>query len=128
MPREGGGFNFFFDILPYYFVNVTIKKLYIGSFIVYVLYFTHSLYCLFFPSPEKYTLGCKKCIFSLSFSPRWLKQTFYREFNYLHSKCLRFFILNQFPVIKTRKKQLHKNLKFGEKKLNIFLRFIGSAW
>ena len=37
-----GWVEFFFDILLYYFVNVIIKTLYISSFIVYVIYFTHS--------------------------------------------------------------------------------------
>ena len=41
-----GGLNFFFYILLYYFINVMIKTLYISNFIVvYIKYFTHSLYC-----------------------------------------------------------------------------------
>ena len=42
----GDGLIFFLDILLYYFINVMIKTLYISNFIVvYVIYFTHSLYC-----------------------------------------------------------------------------------
>ena len=39
----------FFYILLYYFINVIIKTLYTSSFIVvYIIYFTHSLYsCVF---------------------------------------------------------------------------------
>ena len=46
---KGGGEGVcvcFFCILLYYFINVIIKTLYISNFIViYVIYFTHSLYC-----------------------------------------------------------------------------------
>ena len=38
--------DFFFYRLLYYFINVMMKTLYISNFIVvYVIYFTHSLYC-----------------------------------------------------------------------------------
>ena len=61
---------------------------------------------LFFPSPEKLHFFCKKCIFSHSFWPRWLKQTlFYREFNYLHSIVLSFSTFHLFPVKTTQNKQ-----------------------
>ena len=55
-----GRVEFFFDILLYYFINVMLKTLYIINFIfVYVIYFTHSLYCYvltFFTSAEKMTI------------------------------------------------------------------------
>ena len=42
--RTGEGRVFY--ILLYYFINVMIQTLYISNFIVvYVIYFTHSLYC-----------------------------------------------------------------------------------
>ena len=41
-----GGVEFFFYILLCSFINVMIKTLHIINFIVvYVMYFTHSLYC-----------------------------------------------------------------------------------
>ena len=49
-------------------------------------------------------LGCKKCLFSHSFWPRWLKQiSFYRELNYLHSKNFSFSVFCLFPVKKKKK-------------------------
>ena len=87
--RAGQGWvEFFFYILLYNFINVMIKTLYIGSFIVVnVIYFTHSLYSCVLRSfcflLKNYTF-LQEIIFSHSFWPWWLKQTsFYRELNTL---------------------------------------------
>ena len=121
---------FFFDILLYYFNNVMIKTFYIGNFIiVYVIYFTRSLYCyvlLFFPSLEKLHFFYKKSIFSHSFWPRWLKQiSFYRELNALHPRIF-FFVFHLFPLKKNTK---HRNIYIKTRKVrkfffNIFLNWI----
>ena len=61
----------------------------------YIFYTQLILLCFdaYFPG-GKWHFGCKKCIFSHSFWPRWLKQTsFYREFNYLDSHRFSFFRL-----------------------------------
>ena len=104
----GGIFSLLITIL---FYQCNDKTLYISSFIVvYVIYFTHSLYCcvlVFSPFPEKLTFFCKKCIFSYSFWLIWLKQiSFYRELNYLHMKVFNFFIFYLFPVKQTKKQNL----------------------
>ena len=63
--KGGAGWGlvkFFFYISLYYFINVMIKTLYISNFIVYAIYFIHSLYyfvLMFFPS-EKWQFFCKK--------------------------------------------------------------------
>ena len=107
--RVKGGF-ILGGILLYYFINVMLKTLYISGFIVvYVIYFTQRSYyyvMCFSLFLKSYIFGCKKCIFSHSFWPRWLKQTsFYREFNYLHSKVFRFSIFYLFPVKRKQNKQ-----------------------
>ena len=55
--RARGGLNLFFVHITILFHQCNDKTLYISSFfVVYVIYFAHSLYCyvlMFFPFPEK---------------------------------------------------------------------------
>ena len=70
---------------------------------------------MFFPSPEKLTFGCKKCIFSSSFGPRWLKHTsFCREFNCQQRRVLQ---KKYFPSVSIKKNNtkpqtIAKSVKF----------------
>ena len=122
---------FSFYILLYYFIKVIIKTFYISSFIVvYIIYFTHKKKYMKKTFPfswkmtlcEKWHFGCKKCIFSHSFWPRWLKQTsFYRDLNYLHSIAFSFFVFHLFPTKKNiQNKQIIAWKQNLEKKNQIF--------
>ena len=103
-------------------------KTYIISFIVvYIIYFTHSLYSCVFPFFWKMTLFLLEIYLPHSFWPRCLKQTlFYRELNaldlYRHSFCI--FHLIPVKTIQNIKKYAQKCKILEKRNSNIFLNFI----
>ena len=77
-------------------------------------YFTHSKYCyvtLWFPPPVKLHICHYKLIFSHSFWPRWLKQTFCTELEFLDHHICSFCIFNLFPVKKNTTQTKNRKIK-----------------
>ena len=117
-----GGWNLFFWHISISFNQCNNKNIIYQQFLLlftlYSLLIVHT--DVFFPSREKLTFGCKKCIFSHTFWPRFFKNTsFCREFNLpIEQRSLKKYFPSVYIKKNTKPQKVHKNVIFWKKKKN----------
>ena len=126
---NGGGGIFFtyYYMISIFFLHITIwfhqcynENTYQQFYccLRYIFYTQLILLCfdVFSPYPENDTFGRRKCIFSHSFWPRWLKhRSSCREFNCLYIKKCFYFPSVSSKKIKQKKKIFYESIKFRKK-------------